>query len=652
MSASHFRLPRWLASPTLVGVALVLASSLSHASGEYVLSGMVSDGDRCRAVRSTSVDVSTQGAPQLDRTLRKAYRAGVDRELVLEGGITQLSVWGNVDLANRIQVLGINGASVRERDRHGGAPNGSRGCDTRGSVDLEVTLPALPTTTSRGRLRFEFPAGNPFEIPIVLKPFPESLALSWPAQIVGGEARGQHYDCLRSNGGAVTVDGNTLQIAINPDNPIPTGCNAFQLAYRVPTDNRDIAGGCSGDRQSVTAVTGLPSGRPFAQGQTLRTLRACGDRDTARAGLIPAFSIDYAAAIDALRKKQLNAAKRAATRTSDFDKSRVPSLKTPPAPQQGGRVPAEPIEFSVVLSRFNNLANLHSPMKVRIVEAKGAARSNIQVNLFASRLCGQDSSVVFTDRSTSDLAIVSRQLDLGDGTRRSSVEPIRLTHRYTRNGRFTAILTVTDSNNVSRQARRDVTIPQTQSGCQSPDGDGGRGDDEPDVINPGSGPNLLPQTPAPAVYLRRIGGLGNNIMINGDFCSVNRLANNQAAEVTVPDVVWGVSSAGARSDSTRVELRDAKSGTLLSSFDSGPLNANDAAVMRRNYPGRPTRVKVVNVTGGDTMRAYGNQVGCFLDHAAPLPRLDPPFLLVVDPLNAIAEGPDRTGAESDNKLRF
>ena len=51
------------------------------------------------------------------------------------------------------------------------------------------------------------------------------------------------------------------------------------------------------------------------------------------------------------------------------------------------------------------------------------------------------------------------------------------------------------------------------------------------------------------------------------------------------------------------------------------------------------------------MRDFGNQAGCFLDPAVSAPPLDPAFRLVVDPGNAVNEGPD-SGAELDNELTF
>lgn len=100
----------------------------------------------------------------------------------------------------------------------------------------------------------------------------------------------------------------------------------------------------------------------------------------------------------------------------------------------------------------------------------------------------------------------------------------------------------------------------------------------------------------------------------------------------------------------RVELREDASGRVLSSFDAR-VPGNAAPVTRDNYPGRPTRVSVVNVTG-PLMRDFGNQAGCFLDPKAPAPTLDPAFRLVVDPTNAVGEGPDAATGEADNELTF
>lgn len=175
----------------------------------------------------------------------------------------------------------------------------------------------------------------------------------------------------------------------------------------------------------------------------------------------------------------------------------------------------------------------------------------------------------------------------------------------------------------------------------------------PVVIGGGTGaeqPNLLPVRLFPErPLIRRIGGVGEtNVMVSSTFCA--GLGNNEAREVAVPDLVWGVSSARAPSPSVRLELRSAASGAgaaPLSSFDSGALNANDAAVTRNNYPNRPARLRVIKASNGDTLAEYGNTGGCFLNKAFPLPAMDPNFLLRVDTANAVAEA-----AESDNELLF
>lgn len=161
-------------------------------------------------------------------------------------------------------------------------------------------------------------------------------------------------------------------------------------------------------------------------------------------------------------------------------------------------------------------------------------------------------------------------------------------------------------------------------------------------------PNLQPvRLFAERPLIRRIAGIGDNVQVSPGFCT--GLGNNQAGSAQVPSLVWGVSSAQEPSPSVRVELRDGSNNTVLASFDSGPLNANDAGVTRENYPGRPTSLRVIRVTGGDAMREYGNQTGCFLDKAAPAPRMDPAaFVLAVDTQGVVDEGP----GEADNELRF
>lgn len=196
---------------------------------------------------------------------------------------------------------------------------------------------------------------------------------------------------------------------------------------------------------------------------------------------------------------------------------------------------------------------------------------------------------------------------------------------------------------VTTTARR-PTPPPSSGGSGSPRRN-------PPTFGAAANPDLLPVFGGNTQQLiRRIGGLGPNVMIPITFCS--RLGLNQASTVPVPDLVWGVSSARAAASSVRVQLKDMASGAVLSAFDSGALAANSAAVTRSNYPGRPATLRVVNVTGGATMQQYGNQAGCFLDRNAPAQRLDPALnqlRLEVDAAAAVDEGKD---GEANNGLQI
>jgi hypothetical protein len=283
-------------------------------------------------------------------------------------------------------------------------------------------------------------------------------------------------------------------------------------------------------------------------------------------------------------------------------------------------------------------------MRVRLVNTSQPARSNLVADFSVQPVCSDLNAIVVNDTSTSSLAITGRALRSGDGqTFNAGAGAMAQRIRYAAAGTFNITMDVTDASGFTRNVTRPVSIPRPACNAAVPPAPGGI------TLVGNSAPNLLPVRLFPErALLRRIGGLGDNTMVPITFCST--LANNEAREVDVPELTWGISSAQANAPSARVELRDAAGNAVLSNFDSGPQTANSAAVTRSNYAGRPARVRVVNVTGGDVMVAYGNQAGCFLDKDAAAPRLDPAgFLLVVDTQGAVAEGTD---AELDNELRF
>ena len=302
------------------------------------------------------------------------------------------------------------------------------------------------------------------------------------------------------------------------------------------------------------------------------------------------------------------------------------------------------IEFTLALSSFNNVPNLHAPMRVRLVEAVAAARSDLAAAFEVSTVCANPMQVSVRDRSTSSLPITRRELDSGAGQRiAGGAQPISTVLTYAQPGSFDITLDVTDASGFSQQQRQRVTLPRGACNTVAPPAGGGI------RVGAGSGANLLPARLFPErPLLRRIGGLGTNVMIPIGFCT--GLGNDARGRAQVPPLVWGLSSAGGDVASARAELRDAASGRVLSSFDAR-VPGNSAPVTRENYPGRPTSVAVVNVTG-PLMRDFGNQAGCFLDPAAAAPPLDPSFRLVADPANAVAEGPDATTTEADNELTF
>jgi hypothetical protein len=167
----------------------------------------------------------------------------------------------------------------------------------------------------------------------------------------------------------------------------------------------------------------------------------------------------------------------------------------------------------------------------------------------------------------------------------------------------------------------------------------------------GAQPNLLPQLVSTAPLLRRI-NVSGPIQVASTFCTGVPLTKPTA--VAVPPLVWGVSSVQHPASGVRVELRNRQTGAVLSSFVSGPLQANGAAETRVNYPGRPAQVQVINYvpSKADGFPEFGGVAGCYISGPAASQTLDPPLgqlQIVVDPANAIAEG---SNGEADNELAF
>lgn len=163
-------------------------------------------------------------------------------------------------------------------------------------------------------------------------------------------------------------------------------------------------------------------------------------------------------------------------------------------------------------------------------------------------------------------------------------------------------------------------------------------------------PNLLPQwLPSSQPLVHVIGtGRNNSRQVPQAFCA--GVPQDQVGVVAVQPLVWGASVVNADVNvPVRVELRSGA--TVLSAFETTPpLRANANAQTRRNYPDRPTQIRVVNAVQA-RVSDFGRR-GCFFDPALrandPLGRVDPPNLcIVVDPDNRIDEGP---AGERDNQL--
>ncbi len=169
-----------------------------------------------------------------------------------------------------------------------------------------------------------------------------------------------------------------------------------------------------------------------------------------------------------------------------------------------------------------------------------------------------------------------------------------------------------------------------------------------------STPNLLPSVATPTVVARALGVAfvtvrGQMFPVNSFFCS--GLAANTPATVNVPKLSWGTLGVNIEAATTRfdVQLIDVDANRVLDTLTLPQgFPANTPQVMRDNYPGRPTTIRVVMNPRFQVGSALQTVAGCFTEPGTTQ-TLDPKNLLVkVDPDNRINEGSNG----NDNELRF
>ncbi|MBW2941738.1 PKD domain-containing protein [Zhongshania aquimaris] len=603
-------------------LSALLTSPIAHASGEYVLSKPVGDDMRCTSVNGNSVGIRDSRLVQSMANV--VYRAGSNEQyLDIEGGVVNFSVWGNVDLAKSITLSGISNGRVEVMDRHGGAENAARGCGAIGSVDLKITTPNLPANQDTGTLIFSFNSGSTFRIPVKVFPYPNKLALGWPISgTFNGEPAGPNMECMRANGGWSVVRGDTLEIGFNPDGPTPN-CPLFRAKFS----------GLQGGPHDLHSGIGLKDGKAITSASPIPSNRLYGP---------VASGVNYPFNLRGRPRDQF-IARDAITGEIDAININFDAVRNWFKPPRNGLVQLAPrfdaIEQQVVISSFNNVGGLVQPLKVNIVFSKAQAKSNLTATFAAFVKDCKQRVVQVTDQSTSGLQITDRVFGFGDRSSQSLGNSTSTSHTYASDGSYVIELTVADSGGNTKTATKQITVNSQSCGSSTTT--------PPPPLTGGSKnmPNIHPHVPPLQVYLRRIDELNGNIMINNSFCTA--LGKSNAGEVDVPPIQWGASSAGASAPSVRVELRDDASNNLISSFDTAPLVGNGAADMRTNYVGRPSRINVVKLPGRK------GEVACFIDSKFGKPKLDPNrFLIRVDTLNRVSEGPDSVGAESDNELRF
>lgn len=141
--------------------------------------------------------------------------------------------------------------------------------------------------------------------------------------------------------------------------------------------------------------------------------------------------------------------------------------------------------------------------------------------------------------------------------------------------------------------------------------------------------------------LRKINNF-RQIEVPGTFCASH--GNNEEREVDVPPFEWGVSNDNRSDVQTpfTVQLIDGSSGTVLATQQMNALREGRTESFR-NWPNRPSRIRVVKVTGPPLMAQYGNATGCYLVSSVAL---DPrPIIIRVDAGGSVTER-----VENDNDL--
>jgi hypothetical protein len=173
------------------------------------------------------------------------------------------------------------------------------------------------------------------------------------------------------------------------------------------------------------------------------------------------------------------------------------------------------------------------------------------------------------------------------------------------------------------------------------------------VSNQGRDPNLTPQQPSIAPLLNKIGNL-KATMIPMFYCSLAP-GVDQEKEVAVPAFDWGVANDNRSAVNTAftVTLIDGTSNTTLATETVQTIVQSGTRIFR-NWPGRPARVRVIQVTAAHPKFAleYNSSTGCYIPTAlVGSTRLDPKMLIVrVDPGGPNNIGVITESVENDNDL--
>ena len=172
-------------------------------------------------------------------------------------------------------------------------------------------------------------------------------------------------------------------------------------------------------------------------------------------------------------------------------------------------------------------------------------------------------------------------------------------------------------------------------------------DGGPDSATSSRASNLTPQSPSTAPLLRKI-NTKRATMIAPFYCA--GVPADQEMDVAVPPFDWGVANDGSGVKETfLVTLRAGKAGELLLATQTVQSIPQSGIRVFRNWPRRPTHVRVVNVTGSNERftTEYDATPGCYIPTAlAGSVVLDPrPLIVRVDAGGHITER-----VESDNEL--